>query len=348
MPPTQVGLIGFGFAGQVFHAPVIAAVPDLQLRAIVTSRTELVRRAFPDVASVVQADELLAEPAIELVVIATPNTSHFALAQAALAAGKHVVVDKPFTITTADADALISLAGQQGRLLSVFHNRRWDSDFRTIRQIIAADLLGAVMTYEAHYDRYRPEVQARWREQPLPGSGILFDLGSHLLDQALQLFGPPDSLSADLGQQRPGAQAVDYFHLILHYPSHRAILHGSSLVRQPPFHFAVHGARGTFIKHGLDPQEDALIAGQRPGGSDWGVEAAEIAGHLTTEVGNLTLEGRVTSLSGDYAAYYRGMAAAIRHGAPLPVTAAEAYQVIALIELAQASHAQGRVLPYIG
>lgn len=347
MSPIQTGLIGYGFAGRVFHAPVIAAVPELQLRAIVTSRLDSVRRAFPEVAVLTQVDDLLADPAIELVIVATPNTSHFPLAQAALAAGKHVVVDKPFTITTADADALIRQAEQQDRLLSVFHNRRWDSDFRTVRQVIAADLLGPVMTYEAHYDRYRPNVQPRWREQPLPGSGILYDLGSHLLDQALQLFGPPAGLSADLGQQRPNAQAVDYFHLVLHYPGHRAILHGSSLVRQAPFHFAIHGARGSFIKHGLDPQEEALIAGRRPGAPDWGVESAEIAGHLTTEVGGLLVEGRVASLPGDYAAYYRGLAAAIRQGDPLPVSAAEARQVVALIELAQTGHTLGRVMPYV-
>ena len=346
MTPIQVGLIGYGFAGKVFHAPVIAAVPDLHLRAIVTSRTEQVRADYPDVSVMADAETLLADPAIELVIVATPNTSHLALAQAALAAGKSVVVDKPFTLTTADADALIQQAAAAGRCLSVFHNRRWDSDFRTVRQLVESGLLGEVMTYEAHYDRFRPNIQPRWREQDAPGSGILYDLGSHLIDQALQLFGPPETVSADLQRQRPGAQAVDYFHLVLGYRHQRIILHGGCLVRQPAFHFALHGARGSSIKQGLDPQEHALIVGRRPGSAGWGEEPAAIYGELTTEINGLPITGRIASLPGAYDAYYQVLAQAIRQGTPPLVTAQEARQVIPVIEHALISHRRGQVIAF--
>lgn len=339
----RVGLIGFGLGGRVFHAPLIDAQPDLRLTHIVSGRSEAIRAAYPAVQIPATAAELLADPAVDLVVICTPNTSHYPLAEQALRAGKHVVVDKPFTVTTAEADALIRLARAHGRLLSVFHNRRWDGGFLTAQQLVKSGQLGAVWQYEAHFDRLRPEVRDRWRERPEPGSGVFYDLGSHLIDQAVQLFGKPEGLTADLASQRPDATADDYFHLVLRYGKRRVILHGSSLIADPPFHLAVHGDRGSYVKQGLDPQEAQLSAGLRPGDAGYGEEAVEQAGRLTT----LTADGALVAHSeptqpGAYQQFYAGIAAALRTGAPPPVTAEEARCVIALLEAGLRSHRDGR------
>lgn len=270
--PIPAGLVGYGYAGGTFHAPLIAATPGLRLATIVSSRPDAVHRHWPQVRVVENITALLADPTIQLVILATPNQTHFPLAREALLAGRHVVVDKPFTITAAEADTLIALAEQQGVLLNVFHNRRWDNDFLTIQHLINQGQLGEVMTFESHFDRYRPAVRDRWRERDEPGAGLLYDLGAHLIDQALLLFGRPDHIWADLGKQREGALADDYFHIVLRFGEKRAILHAGCLVAAPPFRFAVHGTKGSYVKHGLDPQEEQLKQGIRPGDAGWGLE----------------------------------------------------------------------------
>lgn len=305
----NVTLVGYGFAGKTFHAPLIRSVPGLQLTTVVTSRV-----AAPT------AEDVFTDSAIDLVIIATPNVTHFDLARRALAAGKHVVVDKPFTITVAEAEELIALAKETGRFLSVFHNRRWDGDFLTVRQLIAAGELGELSHFESHYDRYRPVVQDRWRERAGPGSGIWYDLGSHLVDQALQLFGPPDAVFADLAMQREGAVAIDYFHVVLRYGRMRAVLHGSSLVAETVRRFEVHGTLASFVKYGMDPQEDALKRGGLPD-SQHGV--------LTHADGTVR---QVPILPGNYASYYEAVRDAIEKGAPNPVPPEEALAVMRVLE----------------
>ncbi|WP_448098597.1 oxidoreductase [Luteibacter yeojuensis] len=340
--PIPTGLIGYGTAGAFFHAPLIAAAEGLRLAAIGSRRSDDILRDFPEAKAYENPQDLVTDPAIELVVIATPNESHASLARAALEAGKHVVVDKPFTLSAAEAEALIALASERGRKLSVFQNRRWDNDFLTVRRLVEDGRLGEVAYYEAHFDRFRPEIKLGWRETEAPGSGLLYDLGAHLIDQALVLFGCPLAVTADVTRQRAAARADDYFHLVLDYGRRRAVLHASVLVRDPGPRYLVHGDGGSFVKYGIDGQEAALRAGRRPGGEGWGEEDAALFGRFTDADGSATV---IETLPGRYTAFYDGVAAAIRDGAPLPVEANDARDVIRVIEAAQVSARERRTVP---
>ena len=266
MRALHVGLIGYGMAGRVFHAPTIAAVPELRLAKVVERRGQASRERYPWVEVAREAAALFEDDAIELVVVATPNLSHFELARQALLADKHVVVDKPFTLTSAQAQDLIDLARRRNKVVSAFHNRRWDGDFQTVRQIVQQGLLGRLVEYESHFDRFRNTFspERAWRETAGPGSGVLFDLGPHLIDQALVLFGLPRMLTADIRNQREAGKADDQFELILHYDSLKVTLKAGLLVRQPGPRFALHGTEGSFVKYGVDPQEEALKRGRSP------------------------------------------------------------------------------------
>ena len=340
--PVSVALLGYGYAGKTLHAPLIRGVPGLRLAAVMSSRAPHVHADLPGVPVVPSPEDVFVDPAIDLVVIATPNDTHFDLARRALTAGKHVVVDKPFTITAAEASALRALAERTGRLLSVFQNRRWDADFLTVSQLLAGGELGDVVHFESHYDRYRPVVLKRWREGAGPGAGIWYDLGSHLLDQALELFGPPDSIFADLAVQRSGGVAVDYFHVLLRCGRMRVILHAGNLVAGTVRRFEIHGARGSFVKYGMDPQEDALKRGAPPGGPGWGADPQE--GVLTTWLEDAPRVRQLPMIPGNYPAYYQAIRDAIQNGAPNPVTPAEALAVMSLLELALRSAREGREL----
>ncbi|WP_055106168.1 oxidoreductase [Paenibacillus ihumii] len=340
----QVGLIGFGLSGSVFHAPLIARTEGLELAAVVSSQPGKVKESYPEAKVYEDVEALLNDSEIQLVVVSSPNLTHYEYATQALEAGKHVVVEKPFTNSSQEADRLIALAKEKKLLLTVYHNRRWDNDFLTIRRLLDSGALGSVSYYEAHYDRFRPEVTGRWREQDLPGSGMLYDLGSHLIDQALTLFGKPNTVWADLRKERRGGKADDYFHLVLGYSSLRVVLHSGSLVREPGPRFILHGDRGSFIKHGFDPQEAQLRKGYGPGDEGWGRDPEANYGKLTTELGGLTVSGTVETLHGSYESFYRQLADAIRFGQPAPVSAEDARNVIRIIELAMESHSKGRVL----
>jgi len=257
----RVGLVGYGFASKTFHSPLISGTPGLELAVVSSSDASKVHADWPNVTVVDSAEKIFSDPTIDLVVIPTPNTTHFPLAQQALEAGKHVIVDKPFTVTLGEARSLNVLAQEKGKVLSVFHNRRWDSDFLTVKTLINEGTLGDVVYFESHYDRFKPQVQARWRENDELGSGIWYDLGSHLLDQALVLFGMPDTLQADLAVVRPGGKAVDYFNTVLTYGRRRVVLHSTVYASAETARFIVQGEKGSFVKFGLDTQEDSLKAG---------------------------------------------------------------------------------------
>ncbi|WP_374604602.1 oxidoreductase [Niveibacterium sp.] len=338
---VRVGVVGFGFATATFHAPLIASVPGLELIAMSSSDPAKVLAAWPQVEVCESPDALFARPDIDLVVIPTPNETHYPLAVKALAAGKHVVVDKPFTLDAGEARDLIARAESAGRVLSVFHNRRWDADFLTVQKVLASGELGRVAHFESHFDRYRPQVRQRWRESGAPGSGLWYDLGSHLLDQTLQLFGTPQTISLDLAKQRDGAAADDWFHAVLRYDTLRVILHGSALVPELGPRYVLHGTLGSFTKYGLDPQEDALKLGGQPGGADWGIDPRP--GVLTISSGDTLIPHQHAGERGDYSRYYAAVRDAILQGAPNPVPASDALKVMQLIELGLVAFRDGRV-----
>jgi scyllo-inositol 2-dehydrogenase (NADP+) len=333
-PPIRTGIIGFGLSGAHFHAPLLAAEPAFTLTAVATRQADEVKRQWP-AARVLSPDALLADPSLELVVITSPNDSHAALAERALLAGRHVVVEKPFTLDSAEALRLDALARERGLCLTVFQSRRWDGDFLTVRQLLEQGRLGRLFSFESHYDRFRPQVKVRWKEEAVPGGGTLWDLGAHLIDQALQLFGMPESLSADLGQQRAGARTTDWFHLLLRYGELRVLLRSGSVVHEPWPRFVINGETAGWIKYGLDPQEEQLKAGLRPGQEGWGLEPAE-------RYGRLSHGERVPTLVGSYGSFYRQLAEAIEGKGPVPVTAESAARVIQVIEAALRSDLEGR------
>jgi len=338
---VNVALIGYGYAGKTFHAPLILSVPGLHLAAVVSSAPDKVHQDLPTVPVLTTPEEAFASADIDLIVVATPNITHFDLARRAIAAGKHVVVDKPFTNTSAEARELAEISHTSDRVLSVFHNRRWDGDFLTVRQIIASGKLGDVVQFESHYDRYRPEVKHRWREEAGPGSGIWFDLGSHLLDQALQVFGMPEAVFADLAVLRDGGQTVDYFHVLLRYHRTRVILHGTNLAAAHSRRFDVHGTIASFLKQGTDPQEEMLKSGIRPGDDQW--KPDPISGLLVLGDGSSHTS---ETLPGNYPAYYAGVRDAILEGAPNPVPPEDAVRVIELLEMGVRSAESGRELKW--
>ncbi|WP_421081906.1 oxidoreductase [Serratia fonticola] len=339
----RVGLVGYGYASKTFHAPLIAGTPGMVLAAVSSSDAGKVHADWPMMTVVSDPQALFNDPSIDLIVIPTPNDTHFPLAQQAMAAGKHMVVDKPFTVTLSQAQQLQQQAEQSGQLLSVFHNRRWDSDFLTLKALLKDGALGEVVYFESHFDRFRPEVRQRWREQGGAGSGIWYDLGPHLIDQALQLFGKPQTLFVDLGELRPGSQSVDYFHAVLNYGHRRVVLHGTVLAAAETARYIVHGTQGSFIKYGLDPQEDRLKAGERLPQADWGYDMRD--GVVTLSCNGMLAEQPLLTIPGNYPAYYAAIRDAISGAGTNPVPASEAIQVMEMIELGIESAKQQKALP---
>ncbi len=348
--PLRVGLIGYGLAGSVFHAPLITATEGLTLDTVVTSHPE--RRAQvhaehgADMRTLATTDELFAgADALDLVVIASPNRTHVELARRALESGLPVVVDKPLAGTAAEAQQLASLAAERGLLLSAFHNRRWDNDFRTVRALLADGALGSeIRRFESRYERWRPELKGGWRESgdPAEVGGLLYDLGSHLVDQALTLFGPATSVYAESDVRRSGAQADDdSFIALTHANGVHSHLWMSAVAAQLGPRFRVLGSEAAYVKDGIDPQEAALRAGARPSpGERWGVEPESAWGTL----GDLEARRPVPTLDGEYPAYYAGIASALHEGTPPPVTALEAVATIRVLEAARTSAAESRVV----
>lgn len=338
----NVGLVGYGFASKTFHAPLIQATDGLDLVAVSSSDAGKVQADLPDVDVEGQALALCQRGDIDLIVIPTPNDSHFPLAKAALNAGKHVVVDKPFTVTLSEAKQLKALAMDKERLVSVFHNRRWDSDFLTLQALLSAGILGRITGFESRFDRFKPVVRDRWREKSAPGGGIWFDLGPHLLDQACELFGMPNAILLELGSRRDGAQADDDFLVLLEYSEQRVSLSAGTLVAEPTPRFRLHGTQGSYVKYGLDPQEDHLKAGEVPA-PQWGEDRPGTLTLCSSESDESPLvRHEHPTQPGDYLAYYQGVAAALRDKAPMPVTIDDALRCMTLLEAGLDSHRQRR------
>lgn len=347
----NIGLIGYGMGGRIFHAPVLTSVAGLRLTKVVETKPDSIahlRENYPETEVVDRSEDIFNDPAVQLVIIATPNVYHYELAKRALEAGKHVVVEKPFTVTSLEADLLIEVAKKNGKLLTANHNRRWDSDFRTVEKIVRSQLLGELVEYEAHYDRYWPGLRNSWKEKRTsPGADVLYNLGPHLIDQAICLFGLPEEVFGYLEIQRQTAEIADSFEILLRYPSLKVTLKAGMLVREAGPHFSLHGRKGSFIKFGMDVQESALYCGHKPNDFlDWGKEPEGLHGRINTEVNGIHFTGTVESESGDYREFYRNVYQALIGEAELTVTPQQARNTIRIIEIAEQSHAEKRWLRY--
>lgn len=343
--PIKVGLAGYGMAARVMHLPFLTTSPYYKIAAILERHQQYSQEKYPSARLVRTIDELVNDPDIDLIVITSPNETHFPYAQQALLAGKHVVVEKPFTISTEQARQLIELSRTTGKILSVYQNRRYVNHFLTIQKILREELLGTVVEFEARYDRYRPGPKPNaWREEDRPGSGIFYDLGAHLLDQALCLFGFPKTITADLRRQRSHAKATDYFDCRLDYGLLRVTLKGGMLVREPGPRYVIHGTSGSYIKFDDDPQEALLKEGVLPTIPNWGEEPPEKWGLLHTEINGEVIRELYPSLPGNYGGYYENLARTLLDGAPLRERPEQSYNTIRLIEQAIESSLQRRTI----
>jgi predicted dehydrogenase len=341
--PVLAGLASYGMSGKVFHGPLLSAHANFKVAAVLERHREESRGMHPDSLLVRSFDELCRMDSLELIVVNTPDPAHFEYCKQALEAGKHVVVEKPFTQTAEEAKILTALAAARRRMLTVFHNRRWDSDFLTVQKIVQSEELGRLTEFEAHFDRFRPEVTTEsWKESATSHTGTLYNLGSHLIDQSLVLFGNPRGVYADIRKMRDRARVDDSFELLLRYDSVRVSLKASYLVKEPGPKFIVHGTKGSFVKWGADPQEEALKAGVIPGGQGWGAEKEQDYGLLNTVDHGVESRRRVPSLHGNYLQFYDGVYEAVRNGHQPPVDPSGAGEVIRIIEAAYLSSRERR------
>jgi scyllo-inositol 2-dehydrogenase (NADP+) len=345
MNHIKTALLSYGMSGKLFHAPFIHVHPGFELYAVWERTKNAARENYPGIKTFRSLEEILDDKSIELVIVNTPNITHFEYTKQALLAGKNAIVEKPFTVTANEAEQLIQLAKEKGKLLSVYHNRRFDSDFKTIKQVIDNGLLGNIIEAEFHYDRYRNELSPKLhKEVPVKGTGALYDLGSHLIDQALHLFGFPEAVFADIRIIRTHSQVDDYFELLLYYPDKRARLRSNYLVRESIPGYVIHGSKGSFIKQRTDVQENALLQNILPGSPGWGVEPGSEAGLLHTELNGRMLREQFTSLPGNYMEFYNGIYEALRNNKDVPVIPEDALQVIRIMEAAFASNEKRSVV----
>jgi predicted dehydrogenase len=343
----DVGLVGFGFSGRTFHAPIIRSVAGLRLAAIVQRHGYDAAEVYSDVRVVRSTEEMLAIDSVRLIVIATTNATHFELAKQCLLSRRDVVVDKPFTTTYAEAAELAQIAERERRLLSVYHNRRWDGDFLTVQQLLRKGTLGRLVLFESHFDRFRPQLRpGAWRERAEPGSGILLDLGPHLIDQAMVLFGRPRGVGADLRLERDGAMSEDAFDVALDYPNLHVVLRATVLASAPTPRFVMHGTQGGYVKFGLDPQEDALKRGEVPTNRRWGQEPQEKWGTLRVLENGSLVERAVPTLAGDYRRYYENIRDALLGQTELAVTTELSLAVMRALELARESSRTRCAIPW--
>lgn len=345
MNQINTAICSFGMSGWVFHAPFIHAHPGFNFYGVLERTKNLAQEKYPAVKVFRTLQEMLADDAIEMVVVNTPNTTHYDLTKQALLAGKHVICEKPFTVTVAEATELINIAARQQKKIAVFQNRRYDSDYRTIQSVVAQHALGNIIEAEFHFDRFKEELSPKkHKETPGQGTGALYDLGAHLIDQALQLFGMPKAVFADIVAMRPISLVDDYFELLCYYEGRRVRIKGSYQVREALPGYVLHGSKGSFIKQKTDVQEAQLQAGKLPTDDDYGIEPTSEKGLLHTEVDGVIVRKYIPSKRGNYLDFYEGMYQAISHGAPVPVTAEDGKKVIQIIEAAFKSSQQRQVI----
>jgi len=340
------GIASFGMSGRIFHMPLLTSHEAFRVEGVVERTTDEARKRYQGVTVFRSFDEMLSNREIELVVVNTPDPTHFALTKRALEAGKHVVVEKPFMQTVEQCEEVLAIARSAGKQVCVFHNRRWDGDFLTVQKLLREERLGRVVDYEAHWDRYRNAIQPdSWKEQSSAGAGLLYNLGSHLIDQALLLFGMPQAVTADVRTVRPSGDVDDWFHVRLHYPHVQVSLKSSYLVREPGPRYLVHGELGSFVKFGIDPQEQALAEGANPTSSRWGEDPEEYWGVLHTETEGRIVRQNLRTERGTYRAFYDSVYDCIRRGTACAVRPEEAVNVIRVITAARRSSQEQRTLP---
>lgn len=344
MQVINAALCSFGLSGRVFHAPFLTVHAGFTFYGVWERNKNLAAQKYPDVKVFRSLEEMLADKKVELVIVNTPSYSHFEYAKKSLRSGKHTIVEKPFTATADQAQELVDLAKSKNVKLSVFQNRRYDSDYKTVKKVIDDGSLGEVVEAEIHYDRYNPVLSPKaHKETPGPAVGVVYDLGSHLIDQAVHLFGMPKSVFADIFSLRPASQVDDYFEILLYYTSLRVRLKSTYFAREPQG-FILHGKKGSFLKSRADVQETALQANQVPGSKDWGTEAVTEQGLLHTEENGIVVRKHIPTLQGNYLEYYDGIYDAVRNNNPLPVTGEDGVNVIRIIEAAYRSNKEKRII----
>jgi scyllo-inositol 2-dehydrogenase (NADP+) len=347
MKPIVTALCSFGMSGQVFHGPSLKILPQFKIHKILERHNRISEKHYPQATIVNDFEKILHDPAVELVIVNTPDYLHFEMAKQALEAGKHVVVEKPFVKKSEDAVVLMDIARRHKVLLTVYQNRRLDGGFLTLRKILEDNLLGRVVEYESHYDRYRNFIQeGSWKEDGDERTGVLFNLGSHIVDQALVLFGKPRAVSADLSVLRTGGRTTDQFNIRLHFENFVAILRCSYLVRELGPQYTIHGTEGSFIKMGTDPQEEMLKINRLPDEPGWGKEPPSDWGKLNTSINGVHFEGKIETIPGNYALFYTNLYHAIRGGEPLMVRPEEALMTIRILEACLESNRLGKTIEF--
>ena len=334
MKKIKTALLSYGMSGKVFHAPFLELHPGFDLVGAWERSRKLIQQDYSSVKSYVDFDNVLNDD-IDLVVVNTPVATHHEYAKAALLAGKHVIVEKAFTTNAAEAEELHNIAEEQNLILAVFQNRRWDSDFRTVQQIVEREILGEIVEAEIHFDRYNPDLSPkRHKETANPGAGVLKDLGSHIIDQAIVLFGFPDAVFADIRTTREYSVVDDWFDITLHYPKSRVRLKAGFFVREPLPAYIIHGKLGSFIKSHGDVQEDELKLGKKPTVIDWGAEPEYKSGLLHTDIEGQIVRENIPTLPGNYYTFFDKMYRAIRNNDPVPVPADDGINVMKIIDAA--------------
>jgi predicted dehydrogenase len=345
MHPIKTGIASYGMSGLVFHAPLLHVNPGFELRKVVERSYKGSKERYPYVHVVRSFEELLKDADLELIIVNTPDATHFEYCKLALEAGKHVVVEKPFTMKSEEAIELIEISKKHQKMLSVFQNRRWDGDYLTVKKVITEKMLGRLVSFESHFDRYRNFIQPdTWKEEPNVGAEIVYNLGAHMIDQVYDLFGMPNSISADIGIQRTGGKVDDYYNIIMRYDDLHANLKSGYLVREEGPRYIVHGTQGSFLKWGLDPQEADLKAGMYPDEPAWGTEPKQLWGKLNTESNGLHFTGRIETIAGNYQAYYNNIYEVVRNGKDLIVKPQQSLDVMRIIEAAIESNKTGNAI----
>ncbi|MEX0982535.1 MAG: Gfo/Idh/MocA family oxidoreductase [Bacteroidales bacterium] len=344
MKPIKTALSSYGMSGIVFHGPLLEIHSHFEIVKILERRSNNSAGRHDNALLVRDYMDIIGDRDIELVIINTPDYLHYEMAVKALEAGKNIVVEKPFTLTTAQADEIIALAAKRGLMVSVFQNRRWDGDFLTVKKVIKAGSLGRLVSFESHFDRFRNYIQESWKEEKRLGGGTIYNLGSHTIDQALDLFGMPEYIFADVRAQRTGSEVDDSFDIFMHFPDVKCLVRGSYLVKEQGPRYILHGTHGSFLKWGIDPQEEALKAGKVPGLKGWGADLPDTFGILNTEVDDTKKREKIPTIPGNYMAYYDNIYEHLRKGSELAVKAEEARNVIRIIEAAYESSQKGGVV----